>query len=307
MKTRCTWLLIIFSLFCATLDAQPTITWNSSPNSTNLQSNGSAMDSGFRFELGVFTDTFHPTGDNVANWAASWNSAERTQYNSVSNTFNASTVPATNQAPFTINKPVYIWGFRGDALNGEWILFRAMSWTWPDAFPSTPTRPLQWHTAEATAILGSINSNKVPFLMKSAAVTQAMPPSTSWTQWQQENLRDVAANGPNDDPDQDSAANLIEFAFGSSPLESGSIPGSTLSRVAVGGQTYLQLRVPRRVDHLVGLTVEVSSDLQTWQSGEAHSVVVENSLAALVVRDLTAISPSAPKRFMRVKASLQSP
>ena len=55
-----------------------------------------------------------------------------------------------------------------------------------------------------------------------------------------------------------------------------------LSLVDVGGVKYLQIRIPRRIDHPAALVVEVSADLVHWNSGAAHTAVVEDSAAAFV-------------------------
>ena len=50
------------------------------------------------------------------------------------------------------------------------------------------------------------------------------------------------------------------------------------------------------VDYLV----EVSSDLQTWQSGDPHTVTVLDTAETLEVYDATAVE-DAPRRFMRLR------
>lgn len=261
------------------------------------------MDGGFRFEIGVFSGTFIPTAGNVASWAASWRSARRVSYNANTRRFSDNFSVSNNAAPFTIGKSAYVWGFRGDALVGEWILFRAAAWTWPDANSFVPSIR-QWEVASATAIVGSINSSGSPFLMKSASVTNAAPPATSWSQWQGENLVGVSLNGAGDDPDHDGVSNFLEFVFGTQPFTAGPPPSTSLEIVESGGQNFLQMRLARRVDHTADITAEVSSDLQLWQSGATRTAVVESSLAVLVIRELTPIDPFNPRRFMRLRATL---
>lgn len=70
---------------------------------------------------------------------------------------------------------------------------------------------------------------------------------------------------------------------------------------------FLQISIPRRIDHTADLTTEVSSDLALWQSGPAHTTIITNSPSVLVVRDLTPLDSANPRRFMRLKASLPSP
>ena len=77
--------------------------------------------------------------------------------------------------------------------------------------------------------------------------------------------------------------------------------------VTLAGQRYLQITIPRRSDHPALLTVEVSSDLTTWNSGPTFTEVVSDTPAALVVRDLTPLGTGTPRRFMRLHAELPAP
>ena len=283
------------------------IHWFSELNRTNLTSTGTAMDGGFRFELGVFANGFVPTAANVAGWVANWRPATSTGgnvarlvYQSGTSRFDGVFEVDSNAAPFTAGVAAYVWGFRGWAGPSEWVLFRHTSWTWPQAaLPGPPGFPLEWEAKDATAVVGSINAAGSPFLMQSAAVSQASPPTT-WAQWQAENLAGVSLDGPDDDPDGDGVTNLMEYVFGLPPGQAGA-PSLTPASF-VGG--YLQLSVPRRPDHTSALlTVEVSPDLVNWDSGPGYTVEVSNTIAALVVRDATA-APVPGKRFMRLRADL---
>ena len=312
MTTR--WLVRLFwmALTGAVVPASAqTILWNSDANAVNLTSSGQVMGSGFSFELGVFTGTFVPTTANKSDWAANWrvcrrmpNELARTPYELAFKRFSNSFTPINNDSPFSIGKAIYVWGFRGDALSGEWILFRATSWTFPDANPPVPPLALEWFAKNAIPIIGSINSSGSPFLMKSAAVTNAAPPPTTWAQWQIETLSGEPLNGPTQDPDSDGISNLLEFVFGTSPTTPNAPTDTPLSLVDISGQKYLQMTVPRRIDHPASLIVQVSSDLSQWNSGVTYTVVVEDSSTSLIVRDLTPFNPDSPRRFMRLKASL---
>ncbi len=262
------------------------------------------MDSGFSYELGVFSGTFVPTNDNKASWAANWQACKRTPYESVNKRFSNSFTPINNDFPFTIGKATYVWGFRGDAVSGEWILFRAASWNIPDAYPPVPPQPLEWFAKNATSIIGSINSSGSPFLMKSVAVTGVAPPTTPWAQWQVETLSGEPLNGPTQDPDNDGVSNLLEFVFGTAPTMPNAAAATPVSLVDLSGQKYLQMTIPHRIDHPAVLIVQVSSDLSQWNSGASYTVVVADTATSLIVRDLTPFDSASPKRFMRLKASL---
>jgi hypothetical protein len=301
MFNRAAKILILLASCCLQLQAQ--IFYESDPGAVNLTSDGQPMGSDFHFEIGVFTGTFVPTAANVGEWATYWRSAQRSPYSTVSKRFADSFEVTENTAPFTIGKTAYIWGFRGDAGAGEWILFRAPSWTWPGPTGFPPVF-YQWFASEATAVIGSINPTGSPYLMKSVSVNNAAPPSTSWAEWQGELLGGVALSAPGDDPDKDGISNLIEYVFGSSPVQANPPQPTSLSITEIAGQRYLQLSIPRRVDRSASLTVEVSDDMIQWNSGAGVTTVVESGPANWVVRDLEAIDQSRPKRFMRLKAAL---
>ncbi len=286
----------------AELQAQDTIIWNSMPNAVNHTSTGAAMDGGFRFEIGVFSSPFIPSASNKADWAAHWTGHRRASYDASTKRFAGSFVASDNSTPFIEGANAYIWGFRGSAVSGEWILFRAPTWTWLDA-NSFPPSFHEWKAADASPVLGQIHPSGSPFFMKSAAVTNAMPPSTSYSQWQADHLTGEPLNAPHQDPDHDGVSNLLEFVFGTPPRTAGA-PVSTPVTLASG---CLQISIPRRADHTAALTVEVSGNLADWFSGAAHTVVVSNSPAALIVRDLTPLDPANPRRFIRLRAVLPTP
>lgn len=289
------WMLVL-GHHCVLADGS--LIWTSTVNSVNLTSTNALMDGGFRFQLGVFQGTFVPTTANRNQWAQNWVAARHVAYlessQSYSDTFEGF-VAAPN---FTAGKATYVWGFKGDALSGEWILFRASSWTWP-AFNTDPPTQFRWRAREATPILGTISSTGDPFLMKSAAVSNATPPTVTWSQWVDTDLSGVPDNGPEDDPDDDGVPNLLEFVFGTPPTTANAPTATPVS--LVGG--HLVMTIPRRIDRPAMLVVEVSGDLVNWNSGAAHTEIISSAPNALVVRDLTPYDPENPRRFMRLRVS----
>lgn len=305
MKARPRWILLGVSWWVGAACHAEQIYWYSVGPISNLTSGGAAMTAGFSFELGVFKDGFVPGSANTADWAAKWVPAQRSTYNQALQRFdNQFTVTVANHvAPFTQDPAAYVWGFQGGVASCEWILFRKDDWTWPAPVGSPPNpNGLSWNAAHATAVLGTIHASGSPFLMQSAAVTNAASPPTTWQQWQAVELAGVA-NGPNDDPDHDGTNNLLEFVFGTPPKQAGAPPQTPVTRV----NGHLQITIPRRIDHPVVLTVEVSSDLTHWDAGEMFTEAISNSPAALVVRDKTSLSPANPRRFMRLKSELPAP
>jgi large repetitive protein len=131
--------------------------------------------------------------------------------------------------------------------------------------------------------------------------------ASTWAQWQAEQLAGVALNGPADDPDGDGTPNLLEFVFGTPPLQAGPPPATPPNIVTLAGQRYLQITIARRSEHPATLSVEVSSDLTTWNAGPGVTTVVSDTPAALVVRDLTPLDAATPHRFMRLRATVPAP
>lgn len=100
----------------------------------------------------------------------------------------------------------------------------------------------------------------------------------------------------------DHLPNLVKYALGlaaditATPAQ---LPGGSLTG------NYLTLTVPRRLRRTdITYTVEVSSDLQTWNSGPGHTVVVQDTDTQLAVRDAVP-STSNSKRFIRL--AVQAP
>jgi hypothetical protein len=289
------------------------ITWESDPGAVNLTSYDTPMSGSFVFELGVFADTFAPSQENTAGWAANWVPARRVTYNVLGGFFTDDFVASNHTGQFITNKAVYVWGFQGGVTSSEWILFRnndtehGNAWTWPAAPSGPPPFPLLWNAATATPVIGTINTideHGNPILMHSEAVPNAASPTTTWQQWQAVELVNAPLlNGPNDDPDNDGTNNLLEFVFGTPPLQAGAPPA--ISIAVVNG--YQQITIPRRIDHPATLRVLVSSDLAHWDAGDGVTVVVSNTPSALVVRDLTPLSAGQPQRFMRLSANLPTP
>ncbi len=297
-RTICRLLFFVSWLAGAACRAE-TIKWFSPAGAVNLTGSDAPMGAAFNFELGVFSGNFVPTAANVAQWAANWVPAQRIAYNVPNKRFDGQFTVVNNTAPFSVGKAAYIWGFQTGAAASEWILLRNPAWTWPAPNPMDPYG-LDWNAPTATALIGSINAGGSPFLMKSATVT-------TWQQWRDTELVGEPLNGPNDDPDRDGRSNLLEFVFGTLPKQAGAPPATPVEIVTSNSQKFQQLTLPRRIDRLATLTLQVSPDLTNWTSGPAATVVISDTPAALVTRDLTPLGPGVPKRFMRLKAELPTP
>lgn len=283
-----------------------TIFWSSPPNAVNHTAAGQPMGGDFLFELGVFAGTFTPDSSNLAQWSANWRPLQRLSYDPIDKRYTGAHDLENNTSPFTVNKPVYVWGFTGDSAAAEWILFRASSWTLPNAGAMVPS---QWfaNASGVTAVIGTVDADGSPFLMRSASVTGVVPPPTSWEQWRDDKLAGEPLNKENDDPDGDGLPNQLEFAFGSDPRQRNVAPPMPLTLESVDNQNYLQISVPRRKDHVVSVSVQVSSDLSTWNEGPSFVQIIDDGALALVVRDLTPYPPENGRRFMRLRALVPPP
>jgi mannosyl-glycoprotein endo-beta-N-acetylglucosaminidase len=113
---------------------------------------------------------------------------------------------------------------------------------------------------------------------------------------------DPAISGPEADPAKTGAKNLLAYASGVSPAN----PDRTaLPAITTSGSnltlTYVKLKYAADVTY----TVEVSSDMVTWQSGasfttQVSAVDLDENRQRITVRDNTAIS-AANARYIRLK------
>jgi len=78
------------------------------------------------------------------------------------------------------------------------------------------------------------------------------------SQFSAEQAGNPLISGPSADPDEDGATNLQEYAFGGSPLASGTAGRPTIQMVTLNGVAYLGIRFQRRTDDAT-LAYEVQS------------------------------------------------
>lgn len=258
------------------------------------------MDGGYEFQLGVFANGFEPTQANAGLWLQFWTPAQTVSYNSTGQRFAGLYQVSDNNAPFTAGAKAWIFGYREGVADSEWILFRSGGWLWPALDPN-PIFPIEvdWNAKDAntnSVVIGTIHPTGSPFLMQSAAVQ-------SYAQWQTTDLTGEALDDPEDDPDLDGSSNLLEFVFGTDP-KTANAPVATPVALDSG---HVVITIPRRIDHLAVLTVEVSGNLVDWNSGDGFTEIIQDDASALVVRDLTSLGPANPKRFIRLKAVLPAP
>ena len=157
----------------------------------------------------------------------------------------------------------------------------------------------RWHDFYATAATTSASSDEDGDRLPLA--------------WEQQfGLNPTLANNPNDDSDHDGIPLLLEYAFNQSPtaMSTAGQPTSTTAVNPGDGLNYLHYHYLRRTDApQLTYTVQVSSDLATWQSGsgftqEISTTPTGDGVTQLVtVRILPAITATNPRQFVRLRVN----
>jgi hypothetical protein len=119
-------------------------------------------------------------------------------------------------------------------------------------------------------------------------------------------LNNWSVSGDAANPSGDGIPNLMKYALGLTPNKTASSGLPVLGQVSVSGKTYLTLTFTDQAALTdIAYTVQVSSDLQTWQSGTSYAVRTDNGTTnTAVFRDLTAIGDT-PRHFMRLSVTRQ--
>jgi hypothetical protein len=124
--------------------------------------------------------------------------------------------------------------------------------------------------------------------------------------WREQNfttaeLSNWPLSGDGGQPAQDGVTNLMKYALGLTAKRPATSGLPVLGQAVVSGKSYLTLTFTQQ-SALTDITyqVQVSSDLQTWQSGAVR--MDDGTTNTAVYRDLTAIQ-DAPRRFMRLNVT----
>lgn len=117
-------------------------------------------------------------------------------------------------------------------------------------------------------------------------------------------LGSTGLSGDNAAPALDGISNLMKYALGLSPKTPSTSSLPTVGKQAVNGKTYLTLTFTKiRALTDIVYTVQVSSDLITWNSGASYTVRMDNgSTDQAVYRDLVAVG-DASRRFIRLQVT----
>jgi hypothetical protein len=134
-----------------------------------------------------------------------------------------------------------------------------------------------------------------------AVMPDAPVVSEGFASWIADQGVPAGQRGPQDDPDGDGVANLLEYALGGNPAVANRDILPVQGTETVNGQTYLSIAFTKNASASdVSLIVETSGDLITWNSGTGHTVVVEETASAAIVRDAVALT-DANRRFIRLR------
>lgn len=124
-------------------------------------------------------------------------------------------------------------------------------------------------------------------------------------EWRQRNFMMTTDSGNaanNFDFDQDGIPNLVEYALGTSPINSSDSNHPAPSITTIGGQRYLTLTIHRPGGTSgISYVVEVSSMLTGgWMSGAGSTITVTDNDTTLTVRDSIPLGSGQPLRFIRL-------
>jgi len=117
-------------------------------------------------------------------------------------------------------------------------------------------------------------------------------------------LGNWSLSGDDGEPAQDGVPNLLKYALGLPPKAPATSGLPTLASTISSGHSYLTLSftdLPSLTD--ITYTVQVSSDLLTWQSGSSYAIRTDNGTTnTATYRDLTAIG-TVPRHFLRLNVT----
>lgn len=106
------------------------------------------------------------------------------------------------------------------------------------------------------------------------------------------------------DVDGDGAVNLLEYAFGRSPVLAGPLTDVVVTSWDGAGGPRLELEFARRPDRAeLRYTLEVSADLVTWQRGHAYGAGADNS-GELSTQEITRTTLGDGRELIRVRDTL---
>ena len=165
-------------------------------------------------------------------------------------------------------------------------------------------------TANPTVQL-ALNPSPVYALGSSPSATVTIEEITPFQTWSASMFGADATvpsvGGETADPSSNGTPNLLEYAFGGNPLQTGTGPlPAVTTMIGSDGKEHLSITFNELTNTpSLSYTVQVSSDLVTWNSGSTYTTVVSQtpdgtSLTRVTVTDNMALS-STGRRFIRIQ------
>lgn len=131
--------------------------------------------------------------------------------------------------------------------------------------------------------------------------------------WQQgkftsDELADPAISGPAADPDQDGITNLLEYALALEPKTASRLGLPVMGEESINGETHATFTFtkPRVIDD-ISYTVQVSTDLEIWNSGPGHAIRTDDGSTDQATFRLTRAVSEGPGQFVRLLVMLSAP
>ncbi len=128
----------------------------------------------------------------------------------------------------------------------------------------------------------------------------------SFSAWQQGKftigeLADSTISGPAADPDQDGSTNLLEYALALEPKTASSLGLPVMGQESVNGETHATFTFTQPlVIGDISYTVQVSTDLKTWNSGPEHALRIDDGSTDQATFRVTSARSEHPRQFVRL-------
>lgn len=250
------------------LFAQAQIFWQSSVGAPHLQSdNTQSLTSDFVFELGTFRNGFIPVSSNTGEWMDNWVPLDKVNFNISTGLFSGATILTSNDPPFTIGAPVYIWSRNRLAGDVEWALVSRSGWNWPNVSGGGGPNPggggltfftLDDDVASGDLVVGSADGGGVQ--------TDSIQRDSSYELWLLENfdstqLNEVATVARGADSDLDGRVNLVEFAVNSDPNNASDLSVTTPFAEITVSEGIAEISAPRFGESALGFELFFSEKL----------------------------------------------
>jgi hypothetical protein len=120
------------------------------------------------------------------------------------------------------------------------------------------------------------------------------PGQSGFEKWESDNSVPSGFSGALDDPDGDSVSNLIEYAFGTSPMEMNTTPSG---EIVVGGVQFTLVAGHPDLEYMI----EESNDLGTWTA--VSTMVSAMNAQTIMVETGDVTPPSNGRKFYRLQVT----